>query len=257
MNPWSSAAHALNAPPTAVPWMVTVTEPLPDCPSILAGWERIATQSTWGEWRSESKMRGRDVITTVVPPATEPLQDGDEYVVRIGRWLRIRCHVLESSPPGTATGEAEEMVFDAIGTALGGIIRARFRFTVFRDAGGMVTARAQEKLLSLPFLLPPKETLEGEHRHTFRHLNESFLPSRPGRAPSPLGSGGEANVGALRLKRHRLGRAASRADRGMHLSPVIVRLARRSAFRRAQGRPARRAAPSGRRACRVRPRSGG
>jgi hypothetical protein len=156
--------------------MVTVTEPLPDCPSVRAGWERIATQSRWGEWRSESKMRGKDVTTTVVPPAIEPLQTGDEYIVRIGRGMRIHCRVLESSPPETSTGEEAEMVFDAKGTSLGGIVRARFRFTVFRGEDGVVMARAQEKIVSLPFFVPPKETLESEHRHTFRDLNDSFLP---------------------------------------------------------------------------------
>ena len=172
----SPASDAGNSAPTAVDWTVTVTEPLPDCPSVRAGWERIATQSTWGAWRSESKMRGRDVVTTIVPPATEPLRAGDDYVVKIGRWMRIRCRVLESSAPDAATGEDDALVFDAKGTALGGLLRARFRFTVFRDDGGTVMARAQERLDSLPFLLPPKATLEGEHQHTFRDLNASFRP---------------------------------------------------------------------------------
>ena len=47
------------AGPADPDWTVTVTEALPDCPSIEVAWERIATQTTWGAWRSESKMRGR------------------------------------------------------------------------------------------------------------------------------------------------------------------------------------------------------
>ncbi len=172
----TSASDAAVAAPTEVNWTVTVTEPLPDCPSVQAGWERIAAQSKWGEWRSESKMRGSDVITTIVPPAVEPLQVGDEYVVKIGRSMKIRCRVLESSSPNIATGGDAERVFDAKGVALGGIVRARFRFTIFRGEGGIVMARAEEKITSLPFLVPPKETLESEHRHTFRDLNNSFLP---------------------------------------------------------------------------------
>ena len=168
----SLAPDAAKAAPTAVDWTVTVTEPLPNCPSVQAGWERIATQSRWGEWRSESKMRGPDVITTVVPPASEPLKVRDEYVVKIGRWMKLRCRVLESSTPGVAT---DEMVFDAKGTALAGIIRARFRFTVFSDEGGIVTARAQERIASIPFYQPSKALLESEHRHTFRDLDKSFL----------------------------------------------------------------------------------
>lgn len=156
-------------------WMVTVTEPLPDCPSVQAGWERIAIQSKWGAWRSQSKMRGKDVTTVVVPPATEPLQAGDEYIVKVGRFMRIHCRVLDSSPPASMKGEAEEMVFDAQGMAFAGIVRARFRFTVFRDERGMVMARAQERIDSLPFFVPTKETLENEHRHTFRDLNKSFI----------------------------------------------------------------------------------
>jgi hypothetical protein len=155
--------------------MVTVIEPLPDCPSVQAGWERIATQTKWDEWRSESKVRSKDVTTSVVPPATEPLQAGDRYVVKIGRSMRIHCRVLESSPPSTNTGRDDEMVFNAKGVALGGLIRARFRFTVFRGEDGMVMARAQEKIASLPFLVPPKATLVSEHRHTMRDLNKSFL----------------------------------------------------------------------------------
>jgi hypothetical protein len=155
-----SPSEAMNAMAGSVDWMVTVTEPLPDCPSVEAGWERIATQSAWGEWRSESKMRGRDVITTVVAPATEPLRAGDEYVVKVGRWMKIRCRVLESSSPGAATGESGEMVFDATGTALGGMVRARFRFTVFGQAGGSVMARGpRARSLFLVFLTRDQSAL--------------------------------------------------------------------------------------------------
>ncbi len=175
--PW--VPHAATAAPADVSWTVTVVEPLPDCPSVQAGWERIASQTRWGEWRSESKMRGKDVATTVVPPATEPLKTGDEYVVKVGRFMAIRCRVLESSSPGTTSGEDGEMVFDAIGVAFGGLVNARFRFSVFRDKDGVVTARAQEKMTSLPLLAPWKGTLESEHRHTFKDLNDSFRsPSR-------------------------------------------------------------------------------
>ena len=172
MSRRSSAPGAATAAPADVDWTVMVTEPLPDCPSVAAGWERIATQTKWGEWRSESKMRGKGVTISVVPPATEPLQAGDEYVVNVGRKLRIRCQVLESA--GAATGEDAEMVFDATGVALGGVVRARFRFTVFRGDDGIVMARAQERITTLPFLAPSKATLEREHRHTFRDLNGSF-----------------------------------------------------------------------------------
>jgi hypothetical protein len=162
------------AAPADVDWTVTVIEPLPKCPSIEAGWEKIATQTKWGEWRSESKMRGKQVTTTVVPPATEPLKTGDQYIVKVGRFMRIHCRVLESSSLGTAAGEDGEMVFDAMGVALGGIVNARFRFTVFRSKDGVVMARAQEKIMSLPFLVPSRGTLESEHRHTFKDLNHSF-----------------------------------------------------------------------------------
>lgn len=162
---------------TATSWTVTVTEPLPDCPSIEAAWVRIATQTKWHEWRSESKMRGRSVMTTVVPPATEPLRTGDKYIVKIRGPMKIRCRVLESSTPGTG-GEDEEMVFDAAGVALGGLVRARFRFTVFRGEDGVVMARAQEKITSLPVFSPSKQDLENEHRHTFKDLNQSFVSDR-------------------------------------------------------------------------------
>lgn len=173
MNRRFSTSDAATALPGEADWTVTITEPLPDCPSVEAGWERIATQTRWSEWRSESKMRGKDVATSVVPPATEPLKTGDEYVVKVGRFMKIRCRVLESSSPGTATAD-DEMVFDATGVALGGIVKARFRFTIFRGEDGTITARAQEKIMSLPFLTPAKETLESEHRHTFTDLNKSF-----------------------------------------------------------------------------------
>ena len=86
---------------------------------------------------------------------------------------------LDWTPGNTTTGEGGGMVFDATGVALGGIVKARFRFVVFRDEDGVVTACAQEKIMSLSFLAPSKETLENEHRHTFKDLNESFRsPSR-------------------------------------------------------------------------------
>ena len=173
--PW--APHAAIAAPSDVDWTVTVIEPLPDCPSVEAGWEKIATQTRWGEWRSESKMRGKEVATMIVPPATEPLKMGDEYIVKVGRFMEIRCRVVESSSLGTASGKDGEMVFDAIGVTLGGIVNARFRFTVFRGKDDVVMARAQEKMTSLPLLAPSKGTLESEHRHTFRDLNDSFRSS--------------------------------------------------------------------------------
>ena len=166
------------AAPDDVAWLVTVTEPLPDCPSVHAAWARIATQSTWGSWRSQSKMRGPDVVTTVVPPATEPLRAGDAYVVQVGRWLRIRCRVVASSAPDAPTSDEAGRVFDATGTAMGGLLRARFRFTFFREPGGPVMARAQERLDALPFLIPSRETLANEHRHTLRDLNLSFRRGR-------------------------------------------------------------------------------
>ena len=61
MHRWSPMSVTTSAAPPEVDWTVSVTEPLPDCPSIAAAWERIATQTTWGPWRSESKMRGPDV----------------------------------------------------------------------------------------------------------------------------------------------------------------------------------------------------
>lgn len=169
--PWVSRAAL--AAPTDVEWTVTVVEPLPNCPSVEAGWERLATQTRWGEWRSESKLRGPGVTTTLVPPAAEPLKAGDEYVVKVSRFMRIRCRVLESSR-GASAGDDGEMVFDAVGVVLGGVVNARFRFTVFNDTEGRVTARAQEKMFTLPFLLPSKQTLDGEHRHTLQDLNASF-----------------------------------------------------------------------------------
>ncbi len=170
----------MRAEPADVDWTVTVIEPLPNCPSVEAGWERLATQTKWGEWRSASKMRGDDVVTTVVPPASEPLKTADEYVVNVGRFMKIRCCVLESSSPGTASGNGGEGVFDATGVALGGVVKARFRFTVFRGEDGVVMARAQEKIMSLSLLAPSRETLENEHKHTFKELNDSF--------PSPSAS---------------------------------------------------------------------
>ncbi len=169
-------SDAAIAAPADVSWAVTVTEPLTNCPTVQAGWERIATQTKWDEWRSESRMRGKDVATSLVPPATEPLKTGDAYVVKVGRAMKIHCRVLESSSPDAAAAEDDEMVFDAMGVALGGILKARFRFTIFRGEDGTVIARAQEKITSLPFLTPRKETLENEHRHTFKDLNKSFLP---------------------------------------------------------------------------------
>lgn len=165
--------------PADVDWTVTVIEPLPNCPSIEAGWQRIATQTKWGEWRSESRMRSKALTTTVVPPAREPLKTGDEYIVKVGRFLNIHCRVLESSLPGTGSGKDAEMVFEAMGVALRGIINARFRFTVFMGEDGMVMARVQEKIISLPLLTPSRRILENEHRHTFEDLNASFHASSP------------------------------------------------------------------------------
>ena len=159
-------------------WTITVDEPLPDCPSVRAGWERIATQTKWGEWRSESKMRGKNVTTTVVPPSAEPLETGAEYVVKVGRLMKIRCRVIESPYRSTGAGGDGEMVFSAKGVALAGIVKAHFRFIFSRAEDGTIMGRAQEKFVSLPFISPSKETLENEHKHTLRDLNASFRSPR-------------------------------------------------------------------------------
>ena len=78
-------------------------------------------------------MRGRDVITTVVPPATEPLKTGDQYVVKVGWFMKIRCRVLESSSRVAVLNEDDGMCFDTIGRALGGMVKARFRFSIFKE----------------------------------------------------------------------------------------------------------------------------
>lgn len=173
MDRRSSVADAPAAAAAVVAWTVTVTEPLPDCPSVSAAWERLATQTTWGEWRTASAMRGANVTTTVVPPATEPLRTGDAYIVKVGRVLRIRCRVLESSE--APSSEDGAMVFDAAGVALGGIVRARFRFTVFPCENGPIMARAQKRIATLPLIAPRPSTLESEHRHNLRNLNRSFV----------------------------------------------------------------------------------
>ena len=171
-------------------WTVTVTEPLPDCPSVEACWERLATQTRWGEWRSPSKLRGADVVTSIVPPATEPLKEGDEYVVKVGRFMKIRCRVLESSSPDTTAADGGEAVFDATGVALGGIVKARFRFTVFRGVDDVVMARAQEKIRSLP--------LSGIHPRRPSRVSTS-TPSRTStRASAPRERLGDSRRG-LRL----------------------------------------------------------
>lgn len=120
-------------------------------------------------------MRGRKVTTVVVPPATEPLTTGDEYIVAVNSVLRIHCRVLESSPAGAASREDTSMVFDATGVAQGGIVRSRFRFTVFQADDRTVMACAQEKITALPFVAPSRNTLEREQRHTLTALNPSFL----------------------------------------------------------------------------------
>lgn len=149
-------------------WTITVTQALPDCPSVYAAWERIATQTKWQEWRSESPMRGNNVVTTTT--AVEPLHSNDEYTVRVSPFMSIQCRVLESSAE-----EEDTMVFDAEGKALCGLVKARFRFTMFQE-NGLVMARAQEHMdASCSFLSPSKEVLENEHRHTLKDLNQSFV----------------------------------------------------------------------------------
>lgn len=169
----------------AVGWTVVVTETLPSCPSTEAAWTKIATQTRWGEWRTPSKMRSDQVVTTLVPPAVEPLQHtGDEYRVQISSngWCCtpvIWCRVIESSS-STKKEKEETAVFDATGVMLGGMIKARFRFTFFLNDEGVVTGQVQEKIQSflLPWLLlPPKDVLEEEHRHTLHDLNQSFNQS--------------------------------------------------------------------------------
>ena len=74
--------------------------------------------------REQDAGPGRNVVTSVVPPVTEPLQAGDDYVEKVGRWMN-RCRALASSSPGAPAGERDAMVLDAQGTALSGIARAR------------------------------------------------------------------------------------------------------------------------------------
>lgn len=155
-------------PADQVDWTVTVVELLPDCPSPKQAWEKIATQTRWNEWRSESKMRGKGVVTRLVPPAQEPLQARDEYIVSVGI-MKIHCQVIDSQ-----NLHSHEWVFDAKARALCGLVKARFRYTFHRNESGVIVAKAQEQIKSLTCLMPLKSDLEAEHHHTFRDLNASF-----------------------------------------------------------------------------------
>jgi len=62
--------------PSDVDWSVTVVAPLPHCPSVAAAWERIATQTRWSEWRSESKIPGSDASTSTSFASTSSVAFG-------------------------------------------------------------------------------------------------------------------------------------------------------------------------------------
>ena len=214
---------ATTAAPADVDWTVTVTEPLPDCPSVEACWEKLATQTTWSEWRSPSKLRGADVITTNRPPSDGTPQGG-RRVRREGR--EVHEDPLSGARAvlsGYHRARWREAVFDATGVALGGIVKARFRFTVFRGEDGVVTARAQERMRIAwsSVLAPSRETLEDEHRHTFtRSQLELPLPV------AKVGSPARRQLEVLRTYIRAGSVAAAACELGISFLTLVCRCAR-------------------------------
>lgn len=154
---------AASTPASEVDWLVTVEEPMPDCPDCQAAFAKIASPSKYGDWRSSLVAKAK---VTIVPPAVEPMKTDDEMKSRFG-CITSSATVVESK------STEDDCVFDIFGQCCCGLAKGRLRFEIYKK-DGVVTGKVQEKQYGCSCLLPPKGTVEKEHRTMLKELNDTF-----------------------------------------------------------------------------------
>lgn len=144
---------------------LTVTAPLPNCPSAEAAYEALASPSRMHEWREQF------ALLNIQTSSSEPLHTNDSYVISVpmccSKYASLTMYMIE----GKVFPAEEKMVIDFVGKGFCGMLNSRLTITVFKR-DGIWMGQAQEIVFRNRWLFTPSDV---EHLVMFKGM---FLWSR-------------------------------------------------------------------------------
>jgi hypothetical protein len=135
-------------------WVITVKEKLPDAPSPEAVFVKLASPTTWKDWRSESNQ------ASLAEGVTEPIPTGGNYSLKIG-FLWVNVDVTSCS----------NMCFETKGSAFFGLVQATGKFSVKKE-GADIVVELEERQTG--WIKPPKDGAIRANKLMIEELNKSF-----------------------------------------------------------------------------------
>jgi hypothetical protein len=148
--------------------LVSCSGSIPDCRNLQTAFDRLASPSKTHEWCSNDFSKFKITLDESI---TEPLKEGDTFSINI-------AGLLKSSALVTQSGETEKgiFVYEVVGSALLGIIKNRFRSTLFKDDNGVIMLQTQVVFLyGGLFLVNSKDHVMQQHQLMIKEFNESWV----------------------------------------------------------------------------------
>lgn len=147
-------------------WLVSCSGPIPNCKTLEAAFDRLASPSKTHGWCSNDFGKFKIALGG---STTEPLKENDRFSISIIGPLKMSALVTQS-------GEIEEgtFVYEVVGSALFGMIKNRFRSTLFKDNTGIIMLKTQEVFHSGGFMVNSKEHVMEQHDTFIKEFNESW-----------------------------------------------------------------------------------
>jgi hypothetical protein len=145
-------------------WDVEFTMELQDCLSIELAFSRVASPSKMKDWTTMDFARSSFI--TLPDGMEEPLKQGDEYLLTVGPLTGIaKVSLLETS--------ATRCVFEVSGSMLWGMVKNKFRTTIYQKEGA-IYGRTQEKFVKGRPLANGDDYVRKQHETLLRDLNRVF-----------------------------------------------------------------------------------
>ena len=136
-------------------WPIRVEATLNNAPSMAAAYEKLASPTTWKEWRSESNQtRTSDA---------EPLEAGSGFVFKIG-CFNVTVTVNEAN--------SKTYHFASSGQAMCGLVKANFAFDLTANDDGKVHVVVTEDQVGT--IKPPTTDAVKANTLMLKELDEYF-----------------------------------------------------------------------------------